>query len=58
MTSPASLSPSKYCNRGTLLDAVERGWLRTKRTVAAAPNMLLVLLTARVGDHTVCFEPA
>ncbi|KAL4459137.1 hypothetical protein ABPG75_014002 [Micractinium tetrahymenae] len=37
----------EYCDRGTLGDAVERGWLRTRRTQDAPPHILAVLLTAQ-----------
>eukprot|EP00192_Tetraselmis_astigmatica_P009824 CAMPEP_0117692580 /NCGR_PEP_ID=MMETSP0804-20121206/26406_1 /TAXON_ID=1074897 /ORGANISM="Tetraselmis astigmatica, Strain CCMP880" /LENGTH=863 /DNA_ID=CAMNT_0005506043 /DNA_START=30 /DNA_END=2621 /DNA_ORIENTATION=+ len=35
----------EYCDRGTLIDAVERGWLREKRDVTAPPNMVAMYQT-------------
>ncbi|KAL4427122.1 hypothetical protein ABPG77_001126 [Micractinium sp. CCAP 211/92] len=37
----------EYCDRGTLGDAVDRGWLRTRPKLDAPPNLLAVLLTAQ-----------
>ncbi|KAL4459136.1 hypothetical protein ABPG75_014001 [Micractinium tetrahymenae] len=37
----------EYCDRGTLGDAVDRGWLRTQPKLDAPPNVLAVLLTAQ-----------
>ncbi|KAL4427124.1 hypothetical protein ABPG77_001128 [Micractinium sp. CCAP 211/92] len=37
----------EYCDRGTLGDAVARGWLRTRRSQDAPPHLLAVLLTAQ-----------
>jgi serine/threonine protein kinase len=37
----------EYCNRGTLVDAVVRGWFRTRRCpLAGAPHLRVVALTA------------
>eukprot|EP00887_Chlorella_sp_A99_P008024 scaffold12.g8024.t1 len=36
-----------YCGRGTLLDAVDRGWLRRQRTLEGEIDMHRLLLTAR-----------
>ena len=43
---PPPLRP-QYCDRGTLGDAVDRGWLRTRPRLDAPPNLLAVLLTAQ-----------
>eukprot|EP00191_Tetraselmis_sp_GSL018_P002206 CAMPEP_0177598194 /NCGR_PEP_ID=MMETSP0419_2-20121207/12187_1 /TAXON_ID=582737 /ORGANISM="Tetraselmis sp., Strain GSL018" /LENGTH=714 /DNA_ID=CAMNT_0019090559 /DNA_START=138 /DNA_END=2283 /DNA_ORIENTATION=+ len=37
---------SEYCDRGMLIDAVERGWLSQARTIFSKPNMLNLYLTA------------
>ena len=45
---PAPPGSQEYCNHGTLLDAVDRGWLRTKRELHAPVDLTALLLTARV----------
>ncbi len=42
-----SLTCPQYCDRGMLGDAVDRGWLRTRRSQDAPPHLLAVLLTAQ-----------
>ncbi|KAL4457312.1 hypothetical protein ABPG75_012177 [Micractinium tetrahymenae] len=37
----------QLCTRGTLIDAVDRGWLRQRRSLDAPPNMRAVILTAQ-----------
>lgn len=37
----------QYCDRGTLGDALDRGWLRKSRAPGAGPNMRSVLATAQ-----------
>ncbi|PSC72507.1 plastid terminal oxidase isoform B [Micractinium conductrix] len=37
----------EYCNRGTLSDAIDRGWLRASPAVGAPINMAAVLRTAQ-----------
>lgn len=38
----------QYCNRGTIYDAIDRGWLRQQLSLDSPPNLRAVLLTARV----------
>lgn len=56
---PAQLVPRlpplhclQYCNRGTLLDAIDRGWLRVRPTADSPPDVRAVLLTAQVSVAT------
>ena len=44
----AAAPPPQYCNRGTIYDAIDRGWLRQERSLDSPPNLRTVLLTARV----------
>ncbi|PSC73115.1 kinase [Micractinium conductrix] len=37
----------QMCNHGTLIEAVDRGWLRRKRSLVAPPDMRTVLRTLR-----------
>eukprot|EP00193_Tetraselmis_chui_P008054 CAMPEP_0177758852 /NCGR_PEP_ID=MMETSP0491_2-20121128/4412_1 /TAXON_ID=63592 /ORGANISM="Tetraselmis chuii, Strain PLY429" /LENGTH=689 /DNA_ID=CAMNT_0019274627 /DNA_START=84 /DNA_END=2153 /DNA_ORIENTATION=- len=37
----------EHCDRGTLVDAVERGWLKKARSIHAAPDMIPMYLTLK-----------
>lgn len=37
----------QHCNRGTLLDAVQKGWFRQERNIHSKPNMRVILHTLR-----------
>ena len=40
----------QYCERGTLGDALDRGWLRTSPAPGAGPDMAAVLATAQASS--------
>ncbi|MEW5300051.1 MAG: hypothetical protein WDW36_003011 [Sanguina aurantia] len=46
----------EYCDRGSLQDAVDKGWLRTERsTLSGAPNLPAILTTAHEIASAMCF---
>ncbi|EFN56344.1 hypothetical protein CHLNCDRAFT_144815 [Chlorella variabilis] len=49
---------SEYCDSGTLNDAIDRGWLRTRRALDAPPDMRALLQTAQASSGRAASQPA
>ena len=50
---PAPLLCQDYCDHGTLLDAIDRGWLRKRRALDGPLDVVALLQTALVS-HWAC----